>query len=98
MKLRFTPRATHDLAEVAEYLRSRHPSAALAVRGAILLRSLQNLTIFPAIGRPQNVEGVRKLITPRYRYLVYYMIGEGAEEIVILTIQHPARNSEYRDV
>ena len=94
MKLRFTPRATRDLADIAEYLRTDNPSAALAVRDAIL-RSLQNLTLFPAIGRPQNVEGVRKLVTPRYRYLVYYMIDEEAGEIVILTIQHPARRSEY---
>ena len=97
MKLRFTPRATRDLTEIAEHVRNRNPSAALAVRDAIL-RSLQNLTLFPAIGRPQNVEGVRKLVMPRYRYLVYYMIDEGAEEIVILTIQHPARSREYRDV
>jgi toxin ParE1/3/4 len=97
VKLRFTPRATRDLAEIAEYLRTRSPSAALAVRGA-LLRFLQNLTLFPAIGRPKNVEGVRKLVTPKYRYLVYYMIDEGAEEIAILTIQHPAGNSGYRDV
>ena len=97
MRLRFTPRATRDLAKIAEYLRTRNPSAALAVRDAIL-RSLQNLTLFPAIGRPQNVEGVRKLVTPKYRYLVYYMIDEGAKEIVILTIQHPARRREYRDV
>jgi plasmid stabilization system protein ParE len=68
----------------------------LAVRASIL-RSLQNLTLFPAIGRLQNVEGVRKLVTPRYRYLIYYMIDEGAEEIVILTLQHPARSREYRD-
>jgi toxin ParE1/3/4 len=97
VKLRFTQRATRDLAEIAEYLRTRNPSAALVVRAAIL-RSLQNLTLFPAIGRPQNVEGVRKLVTPKYRYLVYYMIDDGAEEIVILTIQHPARRREYRDV
>ena len=97
MKLRFTPRATRDLAEIAEYLRIRNPSATLAVRDAIL-RSLQNLILFPAIGRPQNVEGVRKLVTPKHRYLVYYTIDEGAEEIVILTIQHPARSREYRDV
>ena len=97
MKLRFTPRATRDLAEIAEYLRTRNPAAALAVRDAIL-RSLQNLTFFPAIGRPQNVEGVRKLVTPKYRYLVYYMIDEGAEEVVILTIKHPARGREYGDV
>ena len=96
MRLRFTPRATRDLAKIAEYLRTRNPSAALAVRDAIL-RSLQNLTLFPAIGRPQNVEGVRKLVTPKYRYLVYYMIDEEAEEIVILTIQHPGRSREYRN-
>jgi toxin ParE1/3/4 len=96
VKLRFTPRATRDLAEIAEYLRTRSPSAALAVRDAIL-RSLQNLTLFPTIGRPQDVTGVRKLVTPKYRYLVYYMIDESAEEIVILTIQHPARRREYRD-
>jgi asparaginyl-tRNA synthetase len=35
--------------------------------------------------------------TPRYHYLVYYMIDEGAEEILILTIQHPARSREYRE-
>ena len=97
MKLRFTPRATHDLAEIAEYLRTRNPSAALAVRDAIL-RSLQNLTLFPTIGRPQDVTGVRKLVTPKYRYLVYYMIDERAEEIVILTIRHPARSRAYRDI
>jgi toxin ParE1/3/4 len=97
VRLRFTPRATRDLAKIAEYLRTRNPSAALAVRDAIL-RSLQNLTLFPAIGRPQNVEGVRKLVTPKYRYLVYYMIDEEAEEIVILTVQHSARSREYRDI
>ena len=88
MKLRLTPCVTRDLEEIADYLHTRNPSVALAVRDA-LLRSLQNLTLFPAIGRPQNVEGVRKLVTPKYRYLVYYMIDDGAEEIVILTIQHP---------
>jgi toxin ParE1/3/4 len=61
----------------------------------MLYCALRNLTLFLAIGRPQNVEGVRKLVTPRYRYLVYYMIDEEAGEIVIVTIQHPARHSEY---
>jgi toxin ParE1/3/4 len=97
VKLRFTLRATRDLAEIAEHLHTRNPSAALAVRDAIL-RSLQNLMLFPALGRPQNAEGVYKLVTPKYRYLVYYIIDEEAEEIVILTIRHPARSRDYRDV
>jgi plasmid stabilization system protein ParE len=97
VKLRYTPRATRDLVEIAEYLRARNPSAALAVRDAIL-RSLQDLALFPAIGRRQNVEGVRKLVTRRYRYLIYYTIDQPAEEAVILTIQHSARRRAYLDV
>ncbi len=62
------------------------------------VRVIRPRPLFPAIGRPQNVEGVRKLVTPKYRYLIYYVIDEGAEEIVILTIRHPARSREYRDV
>jgi plasmid stabilization system protein ParE len=49
VKLRYAPRATRDLAEIAEYLHARNPSAALAVRDAIL-RSLRNLVLFPAVG------------------------------------------------
>ena len=96
MRLRFTPRATRDLAEIAGYLRTRNPAAALAVRDAIL-RSLQNLVLFPAIGRRQNIEGVRKLVTRKHPYLVYYAVADGEEEVVILTIQHAARSRQYAD-
>jgi toxin ParE1/3/4 len=96
MKLRFTTRATQDIADIAAYIREQNPSAALRVRTAIL-ESLQNLVLFPRIGRPQKIEGVRKLVTKRYPYLVYYTADEEAEEIIILTIQHPAREREHSD-
>jgi toxin ParE1/3/4 len=96
MKLRFTPRAAQDLADIADYIRARNPVAAQNVRAAIL-HSLQNLILFPHVGRPQTVEGVRKLVTRRYPYLVYYTIDEPGEEIVILAIQHPAREREHED-
>jgi toxin ParE1/3/4 len=83
-----------DLGEIADCVRERNPEAALRVRAAIL-ESLQNLVLFPQVGRRQKVEGVRKLVTRRYRYLVYYTIDEAAEEIVIITIQHPAREREH---
>jgi toxin ParE1/3/4 len=41
---------------------------------------------------------VRKFVTHRYAYLVYYTIDEGAEEIVILGVKHPARRREHEDV
>jgi toxin ParE1/3/4 len=96
MKLRFTPRAAEDIAAIAAYIHVRSPGAARRVRAAIL-NSLQTLVSFPKVGRAQAVEGVRKLITRKYPYLVYYRIDEAAGEIVILTIQHPARERQYED-
>jgi addiction module RelE/StbE family toxin len=96
MKLRFTPRATQDLTEIADYIRERNPAAALRVRGAIL-RSLENLVLFPEVGRRQTIEGVRKLVTSKYPYLVYYSYDQAAEEIVILSIRHSAREREHED-
>ena len=96
MKLRFTPRAAQDLADIAEAIHERNPKSALRVRAAIL-ESLQNLVLFPQVGRQQKVEGVRKLVTRRYPYLVYYTADEAAEEIIIIAIQHSARDREHAD-
>lgn len=96
MKLRFTPRAVSDIAAIADYIRERDPAAAERVRAAII-QSLQDLILFPRLGRAQTVEGVRKLVTRRYPYLVYYRLDEAAEEIIILAIQHPAREREHED-
>jgi len=96
MKLRFTPRATQDLIGIADYIRTRNPAASIRVRSAIL-DSLQNLVLWPEVGRRQTVEGVRKIVTRKYPYLVYYTVDEAAEEIVIITIRHPARRRNYED-
>lgn len=96
MKLRFTPRAVRDIAAIADYIHERNPAAALQVRAAIL-ESLQNLVLFPESGRKQRTEGVRKLVTRKYPYLVYYTLDEPAEEIIVIAIQHPAREREYED-
>jgi toxin ParE1/3/4 len=69
MELRFTPRAAQEIAEIADYIMEHSPQAALRVRAAIL-ESLQNLILFPHVGR-QKAEGMRKLVTRRYPYLVY---------------------------
>lgn len=89
MKLRFTSRATQDLINIAGYVREHSPQGALRVR-ATILESLQNLVRFPRLGRPQKVEGVRELVTRR-------VLDEEAGEVVILAIQHPAREREHSD-
>jgi toxin ParE1/3/4 len=97
MKLRFTPRATRDLADIADYIHQYNPAAARRVRTAILV-SLQDLVVFPELGRRQTVEGVRKLVTRKYPYFVYYRLYRPTDEIVILTIRHQGRRREFQDL
>lgn len=40
---------------------------------------------------------MRKFVTRKYAYLVYYTVDEAAEEIVILNVKHPARRREHED-
>lgn len=96
MRLRFTPRAARDLIEIADYIRADNPGAATRVRGAILA-TLDILARFPRVGRQQSAEGVRKVVTRRYGYVIYYMTDDVAGDIVILTIQHPARSPGQDD-
>jgi toxin ParE1/3/4 len=96
MKLRFSPRATQDLIDIADYIRERNPAASLRVRAAII-DSLQNLILFPDVGRRQTVRGVRKLVTRKYPYLVYYTVDPAAEDIIVLSIQHPARERDHEN-
>ena len=96
MKLRFTPRAVENIAAIADYIRERNPAASQRVRAAIY-ESLQDLILFPHVGRPQQTEGVRKFVTRKYAYLVYYVVDDVAEEIIILSIKHPAQRREHED-
>jgi plasmid stabilization system protein ParE len=89
MTLRFAPRAARGIAEIADYFHVENPVAALRVRTAIL-NSLDLLISFPEIGRAQNIEGIRKLVIPRYPYLVYDLVDEPAGEIIVLTSRHAA--------
>ena len=97
MRLRFTARAFRDLEDISDYIRVHSPYAAARVSTAIL-ESLETLTVFPLLGRRQSVAGVRKMVTRRYQYLAYYRVDEGSNEVVILSVQHPARDREFDDI
>jgi plasmid stabilization system protein ParE len=96
MKLRFTPCAVANLIEIADYIRARNPMAAQRVRSAIY-DSLQTLILFPHVGRRQTTPGVRKWLTRKYAYLVYYSVDEEAQEIVILNVKHSGQRREHSD-
>jgi toxin ParE1/3/4 len=96
MKLRFTPRAIDNLTEIAEYFAEHNPAAGLRVRDDIYV-ALQNLILFPKAGRSQKLAGLRKFVSGKYAYLIYYVADEAAGEIVVLNLKHPARARDHED-
>jgi len=96
LKLRFTPRATENITAIADYIRARNPAAARKVRASIY-EGLQLILMHPFIGRQQKEYGVRKFVTPRYAYLIYYAIEEVEEEVIIITVKHSAQQREFGD-
>jgi toxin ParE1/3/4 len=96
MKVRFSPQATQNLEDIADYIRSRNPAAAQRVRTAIL-SALDILTGHPYAGRQQDHEGVRKLVVPSYPYLIYYTVASAEDEAIVVAIQHTARERDYSD-
>jgi toxin ParE1/3/4 len=96
VRLRFTPRATANIIEIADKIHANNPVAAKRV-GADIHTGLQNLVLFPRAGRRQKVEGVRRLVTRKFRYLIYYTIDQTAEELVILNIREPERKREHQN-
>lgn len=81
MKLRYSPRATWDLAEIADYLTARSPEGALSVDRRIR-KTIDLIAAFPVgAGRSTSnlhLEGVEK-IKYRLRVLVTYEHLQGAD-------------------
>lgn len=90
MKLRFARRAIADLNAIADYLSAENPDAARRVREAIM-EGCRLAVSFPDIGRQQTVAGVRRLVTRRYNYSIYYLADREAGVVAVLSIQHPRR-------
>jgi hypothetical protein len=42
-------------------------------------------------------EGVRKLLTTKYVYLIYYTVDRENDEIVILNVKYPAQARDFED-
>jgi plasmid stabilization system protein ParE len=53
--------------------------------------------LFPKAGRPQKLADLRKFVTRRYAYLIYYVVDEVTAEIVVLNVKHPARERDHED-
>jgi plasmid stabilization system protein ParE len=70
MRIRYTVRASADLAAIRSYLQERNPRAAAATMAAIRTR-IGWLADFPLIAPETDEPGVRALPLVRYPYRIY---------------------------
>lgn len=76
--------ALDDLLAIIDYISDDNPSAAQRVKDDIEAK-VENLKIFPKMGRPGQIEGTRELVTLR-NYIVVYQ--ESSVAIKILRVLH----------
>jgi toxin ParE1/3/4 len=96
MKLRFTPRALENISAIADYIRFRNPAAGAACSICDLRKPAGPHPVSTG-GRLQQTQGVRKFVTPRYAYLIYYTVDDAAWEIIILSVKHSAQKRDHED-
>ena len=89
MKLRFTPRARADIADIHQYIAQHNTTAATAVMRQIRATS-QLLARHPGLGRQTDISGVRVLPTARYPYLVYHRVL--GDQLIVIHIRDGRRD------
>jgi len=97
MILRLTRRAAKDIEDIADYIKAHDPAAALRVRTEIQV-TLRNIAEYPEMGRRQDVEGVRKVVTQHHRFLIYYLADAVSGDFAVLTVQHPRKERPFDDI
>ena len=93
-QVRFSELALQDLEDIAEYITQDSATLARRVIGT-LGGFCYLLGVMPELGRRSEIAGVRRLVTPRYRYKIAYQIDSRKKEVVILRVYHGTRNMPY---
>jgi toxin ParE1/3/4 len=89
VKLRYTRRASADLAAILDYIAAHSPQGARRVQARI--QAIIELTMqHPEIGTRTERPAIRRLPTPPYPYLVFYEPRD--TEIIIHAVRHAARD------
>lgn len=81
--------AARDLDGIVDYIALDNPVAAEGVYRGIVAAA-QNLSQFPALGRPGRHPETRELSVSGLPYLIVYEVS--AEAVTILAVFHTARN------
>ncbi|MDD5056954.1 MAG: type II toxin-antitoxin system RelE/ParE family toxin [Sideroxydans sp.] len=88
MKLRFTPQAKFDLADIHDFIAQENPSAARRVI-ALIRKAAVALPQNPLIGKLGRIAGTRELAVGHFPFVLAYRVD--ADEVQILSVIHTAR-------
>ena len=86
-QIRWTTEAADQLEDAIRHIQQDNPTAARNVAQAIIDR-IEQLAIFPSIGRPGEVKGTRELVSPPYVVIYRFTV----EIVEILHIWHGAQD------
>jgi toxin ParE1/3/4 len=89
MKVRFTPTAQRDLAQIYAYVSQDSPTIASRFIARLIERA-REIGEHPFSGRRTDEPDVRVIVAPRLRYLIFYRIA--ADEVQITHIRHTSRH------
>ena len=90
MRLRFTPRARADIADIHQYIAQHNKAAATSVVRQIRATS-QLLARHPGLGRETDISGVRVIPTARYPYLVYHRVS--GDQLIVIHVRDGRRDA-----
>jgi plasmid stabilization system protein ParE len=88
LKVRLSPRAARDLAEIRAYIIKESPQGAESVRRAIE-QCIAAIGEFPGYGLETSNERVRVMPVSSYPYRVYFAVEK--EAIIVVHVRHSSR-------
>jgi toxin ParE1/3/4 len=91
LRLRYTPRAAQELADVLDYIAEHSPQGARHVQARI--KAVVDLLMrHPKAGARTSHPRLRRLVVNPYPYLVFYEVT--ADEIIVHGVRHAARGPD----
>jgi toxin ParE1/3/4 len=90
MKVRYSRRASNDLASIHDYLSGRSPTGAARVLTAIYA-AIEFIRRNPHAAEKTNIPDVRVRTVRKYRFKVFYRMMEESAAIEVVHVRHTSR-------
>ena len=91
MKFVLNERALEDLQNIYLWISQERPRTAKSVR-RLLFSAIEQLAMFPKMGRVGGIPGTREWVVPRLPYTIVYRLDDVHDVLRIIAVFHEARS------